>query len=71
LIRSNYIVVTKVAPVTLTIVPIGDQVQLIWREGILQAAGGATDTYTNIPSATSPYTITPTGATVFFRVKVR
>jgi PKD repeat protein len=69
--RPNYIVITNVPPVTLSILLVSNQVQLIWREGMLQYATGPTDTYTNLPAAISPYTITPAEATLFFRVKVR
>jgi PKD repeat protein len=71
LTRPNYIVITNVPPVTLTILLVSNQAQLIWREGTLQAAGGLTDNYTNVTTATSPYTISPAEAARFFRVKVR
>jgi PKD repeat protein len=71
LTRPNYIVITNVPPVTLSIQIVSNQVQLVWREGILQSAGGVTDVYTNIPAATSPYNPAPAEATRFFRVKVR
>jgi PKD repeat protein len=71
LTRSNYIVITNVPPVALGILLVSNQVQLTWREGTLQAAGSVTDTYTNVPDATSPYTLPPFEATRYFRVKVR
>jgi PKD repeat protein len=71
LTRPAYIVVTNVAPVTLTILATNNQVQLLWREGILQSAGAASDSYTNVPGASSPYTVGPDKSTLFFQVKVR
>jgi PKD repeat protein len=71
LTRSNYVIVTDVLPVALAILQSSNQVQLIWREGILQSAGGVTDVFTNVPAAVSPYTISPAEAALFFRVKVR
>ena len=44
---------------------------LTWSQGTLQAAGQVSGTYTNINSATSPYTNTPSGPQRFFRVLVQ
>jgi PKD repeat protein len=71
LIRTNFIVITNVPPVTLSILLQSNQVQLIWREGILQSCAGPNDTFTNVSSATSPYNLLPSESTRFFRVKVR
>jgi PKD repeat protein len=71
LIRTNFIVITNVPPVTLSIVLQSNQVRLIWREGILQSCAGPNDTFTNVSSATSPYNLLPSDSTRFFRVKVR
>ena len=71
LTRTAYITVTNLAPVTLTIWATNNQVQLVWREGTLQSAGAATGVYTNVPGASSPYSVGPDGKAVFFRVKVR
>jgi hypothetical protein len=68
---TNYIVITNVPPVTLGILLLSNQVQLIWREGDLQSAGGPNDNFTNVPSATSPYNLLPSDASRLFRVKVR
>ena len=70
LVDSNYIVVSNLPPVGLSIKMLTNQAQLTWTLGTLQSAAQATGPYTNI-TATSPYTLTPTGAAQFFRVKVR
>ena len=60
------------APVTLTISqPSGSQPQLRWPAGLLQSAPAVTGPYTNVPSATSPFSITPSNGVQFFRVKVQ
>jgi hypothetical protein len=60
------------ASVTLTLVPAGSQMQLIWSgSGTLQATGDVTGVYTNVPGAVSPYSVSPTGARRFFRVQVQ
>ncbi|MGC3959619.1 MAG: hypothetical protein QM813_17215 [Verrucomicrobiota bacterium] len=64
---------TAPAPaVTLNIQSVGAQMQLTWTGGgTLQASGEATGTYTNVPSASSPYLTSPTGTKRFFRVLVQ
>ena len=71
LTRSNYIVVTNPAPVTVTILKSGNQLQLSWPSGTLQTAVQVTGPYTNMTGVVSPYTISPSETTRFFRVKVR
>jgi PKD repeat protein len=71
LARPNYIVVTNLAPVILSIQLSGNQTQLTWSTGTLQSAVDVTGPYTNVPAATSPYTITPALTSQFFRVQVR
>ncbi len=56
-------------PVSVTVQLQGKQVQLSWPAGTLQSAGQVTGLYTNITTATSPYTLSPTNAEQFFRVK--
>jgi hypothetical protein len=60
------------APVELTIQrnP-GNQVQLAWPTGTLQAAGNVLGPYTNLTTAASPYTVNASNGVQFFRVKVR
>lgn len=70
LTRSAYIVVNNPAPVTLTIAPVGQTLQLSWPTGSLQAAPQVTGPYTNL-LITSPFTVTPSNSTQFFRIKVR
>ncbi|PYI88146.1 MAG: hypothetical protein DME26_04085 [Verrucomicrobia bacterium] len=45
------------------------QVRLIWPAGTLQAADRLDGTYTDISSATSPFTVTSSAATKFYRVR--
>src|SRR5262249_40407107 len=59
LTRANYIVVTNPPPVSLSISRSGNQLQLSWADGILQTSGNPAGPYTNVPAATSPYSITP------------
>ncbi len=60
-------------PVTLTASLSGGKVVLTWSQGTLQQAGEVTGTFVDVPSAISPYTVTPTPAEPkkFYRVKVR
>jgi hypothetical protein len=46
----------------------GSTVVLTWPAGTLQAAPEATGTYTNVPSATSPWPVTPARARTFYRL---
>jgi PKD repeat protein len=71
LTRPNYIVVTNLPPVIITILISSNQVQLTWLSGTLQSASQVTGPYTNVTIATSPYSVPPSDATRFFRVKVR
>jgi hypothetical protein len=52
----------------LGIAKVGNNIILTWPVGALQAAPAASGSYTNVPSATSPYTNAITGAEKFFRV---
>jgi hypothetical protein len=56
-------------PVRVSIQSLGKQVRLSWPAGTLQSAGQLTGPYTNITTATTPYTLSPTNAEQFFRVK--
>lgn len=71
LTRTSYIIVTNPAPVTMTIQFSANQVTMTWSNGTLQTSPLVTGPYTNVPSAASPYTLSPTEAARFFRVKVR
>jgi hypothetical protein len=57
--------------VKLSITKSANNVVLSWPFGTLQAAPLATGTYTNITTATSPYTNAPSGSAMFYRVKVQ
>ena len=61
--------VTVYAP-TLTIQPVGTQIQITWPAGTLQEADEVTGPYVDMdPQPVSPYTFTPSGAQKFFRVR--
>ena len=64
------LLLTNLPPVTLTLQNLGNQVQLIWPMGALQAAPQVSGPYTNIVGALSPFTLTPSASAQFFRVKV-
>ena len=57
--------------VTLTIQPVGSQIQLTWPSGTLQSADQAAGPYSDIPDATSPYLVAPSAAQQFYRVRVQ
>ncbi len=71
LTRAGYIVVTNLGPVALIIQPSGNQLQLTWPAGTLQSTFIVTGPYTNVTTATSPFTISPSNTAQFFRIKVR
>jgi PKD repeat protein len=71
LTRTGYIVVTNLGPVTLIIQPSGNELQLSWPTGTLQSSSAAPGPYVDVTNATSPFTISPTNTTQFFRVRVR
>jgi PKD repeat protein len=71
LARPNYIIVTNVGPFSVTIQPSGKQLQLTWPAGTLQSAALVNGPYTNVLTAVSPYTITPSNTAQFFRIKVQ
>ncbi|MDB6065399.1 MAG: cell surface protein [Pedosphaera sp.] len=56
--------------VTLNAQRTGGNLVLTWSQGTLQSASQVTGPYTNILSATSPFTVTPSAPQQFFRVKV-
>ncbi|HZV33144.1 MAG TPA: LamG-like jellyroll fold domain-containing protein [Verrucomicrobiae bacterium] len=49
----------------------GKNVELTWSPGTLQSSPSVMGPYTNVPNASSPYTITPTGAALFYRLQVK
>ena len=57
--------------VKLSITKSANNVVLSWPFGTLQAAPLPTGIYTNITTATSPYTNAPSGSAMFYRVKVQ
>lgn len=71
LLRTAYIVVTNLGPVTLVIARSGEQLQLTWPDGTLQSAALVTGPYTNVTGASSPFIFSPSNAVRFFRIKVQ
>ena len=57
--------------VRLSITKSANKVVLSWPVGTLQAAPAVTGNYTNVTTATSPYTNAPSGSAMFYRVKVQ
>jgi hypothetical protein len=57
-------------PVTLHIAHVGNNVQLSWSLGRLLEAASVKGPWTTNSLAASPYTVTPTGASKFYRVLV-
>jgi len=68
LTRINY---SAVSPVNLAIARSGNNVVLTWPNGTLQQSTNVSSGYTDIPTATSPYTNAIAGPQKFFRVKVQ
>jgi hypothetical protein len=68
--RPAFIVVTNLGPTTLVLQSTGNQLQLTWPAGTLQSATVVSGPYTNIVT-TSPFVITPSNSSQFFRIKVR
>ncbi|EEF61835.1 LamG-like jellyroll fold domain-containing protein [Pedosphaera parvula] len=58
-------------PVALHVQQSAGQLQITWTGtgGVLQASGIVSGTYTNVPSASSPYTIPASGPQMFYRLK--
>ena len=69
--RSDYIIVTKLGPVTVTIISTNNQVQLIWSAGTLQSAPAVTGIYLDLTNAVSPFTVPKSSFAQFFRVRTR
>jgi hypothetical protein len=57
------------ARVKITIQVTGSQVKVTWPAGILQSATEAAGPYTDVTGATSPLTVTASGARKFYRVR--
>lgn len=57
--------------VTLYLQRSGSNVMLLWSPGILQSAANVLGPYSDLPTATSPYSVPPSGAGQFYRVRVR
>lgn len=68
--QQLYYVGNNGAPVTLTIQPSGANVILTWGSGTLQQSGDINGPFSDVASATSPYTVSASGTQQFFRVRV-
>ena len=64
-VHSHYIVATKIA-----ITKSGNSVILTWPTGVLQQSSTLGGTYTDVGSATSPYTNSISGTQYYYRVRV-
>ncbi len=63
-------VVTAVPPSNPTIAKVGANVVVTWTTGVLQSSPSiTTPAFTDVPSATSPYSTPGAGAPVFYRVR--
>lgn len=68
--RSNGVSFAS-APVTLSVTKSGGQLQFTWPgSGTLQGAGTVSGAFTNITGAASPYSVAPSAAEGYFRVKI-
>lgn len=61
----------SVAPTTVSIEKVGNNVILTWPTGTLQQSSTVNGTYSDMPSVTSPYTNAISGPQKFFRVRVQ
>jgi uncharacterized delta-60 repeat protein len=69
---SSFTVTVLAPPVTLSTSASDAGRVLTWPFGVLQASDRVNGTYTNVPNATSPFTITPIGSPqYYYRVKVQ
>lgn len=57
------------APLTIQIQKSGANVQLTWSQGVLLEATNVVGPWTTNSSATSPFTVTPTGPQMFYRLQ--
>jgi len=57
--------------VSIYIQRVGSNAMLLWSPGILQSATNVGGPYVDVPAATSPYTVVPSSARSFYRVRVR
>jgi hypothetical protein len=69
-VQNHYLAGTNPV-VSLYIQKSGNSVSLIWSPGTLQSATTVSGPYSDIPGAAAPYTITPSGAQQYYRVRVK
>ncbi len=69
-IQATYQAALNPPPISLGIRKLaGDQVELNWNYGTLQAAPNAAGLYNDLPGAGQPYVVTTTNAACFYRVR--
>jgi uncharacterized delta-60 repeat protein len=69
---GSFTIMVTTLPVVLNVGHPDGQPVLTWPVGVLQASDRVDGTYTNVPNAISPFTITPTGSEqYYYRVKVQ
>jgi hypothetical protein len=56
-------------PDSFYMVQYGGSLKIYWNIGVLQSSTSVTGPYTDVSGARSPYTVTPTGASKFFKVR--
>jgi hypothetical protein len=58
-----------VTPLTVGIARNGSNATLTWSSGTLQQSDAFNGTYTDVPNATSPLTVTPSGSGKFYKLR--
>jgi hypothetical protein len=62
---------SSAAPVAITVIRVGNNLQLSWPSGVLYQAGEVNGTYTAVPGATSPWPVTPSAARKFYLLRAQ
>jgi hypothetical protein len=68
-VQAHYAAATSTTRPSIAISLTGGQVTLTWTAGTLQESEQVAGQYKDVPSATSPYKVTPNTAERFYRVK--
>ncbi len=56
-------------PSAITIERVGNNIRLSWTDGTLQSADTVNGTYSDVPGAASPFTVTPTGSQKYYLLR--
>jgi hypothetical protein len=70
-VSSSVATVTGLSITSISLDASGGQLQLSWPAGILQSAPNVYGPYADIPSAISPYSVSPTNTQQFFRIHIQ